>query len=344
MRGMSVARSSPQQIRAKPPTAAAIQRYFLPLVLLITACGVARSSWATALDGFTIDEAYHIAAGATYLRLHDFRINPEHPPLVKLVAGVSAPASILHLSALPQFDGKEQERRYAENAVYTDSDPQVIQHRARIAMFIFNSALLVILAVVLRRLFHPVIALVALGVLLLDPTVAAHLPVVMTDLPLALLGAISISLAALVLRDGRWSDALWLGLSTGLLLATKHSAPLVAVPIAVGCIAYLIYCAAEGWPWTRIATLLTVATLLAVTVLWGLYGFCYTESGTTARHFNRPLELKISDLESSRSRTALTFLSRFHLAPRAYIWGLADTMKHTSLHVAMKRARRRGFR
>jgi hypothetical protein len=194
-------------------------------------------------------------------------------------------------------------------------------------MCAFHSILFVILALLLRRLFNPAIALVTLSILLLDPSIAAHIPVVMTDLPLALFGTISVAIAALVLRYGRWSDALWLGLSCGLLLTTKHSAPLIALPIAVGCVVYLIYCAVKHLPWTRTATLLAVSAILAGTVLWGVYGFRYTESGMAAEQFNRTLELKISDLQNLNSRSALTFLSRFHLAPRPFIWGLADTMR-----------------
>src|SRR5271170_3596949 len=288
--------TAPRTSSAAFSAAGAAQRYFLAFVLLIVACGVARSWWATALDGFTLDEAYHIAAGASYLRFHDFRVNPEHPPLVKLIAGSAAPPSILHLSPPPHLEGKDQEREYAENAVYINSNVQQIQRRARIAMYAFHSILLVILALLLGRLFSPAIALVTLGILLLDPTIAAHMPVVMTDLPLALLGTISVAIAALLLRDGRWFDALWLGLSCGLLLTTKHSAPLIALPIAVGCVLYLIYCAAKHLPWKRTATLLAASAILAGTVLWGIYGFRYTESGMAAQQSNRPLELKISDL------------------------------------------------
>jgi hypothetical protein len=318
--------STPSTLSPAQP-ATATERYFFAFVLLLIACGVARSWWATALDGFTIDEAYHIAAGANYLRFHDFRVNPEHPPLVKLIAGAAASPSILHLSPPPHLEGKEQEREYAETAVYINSDARLIQRRARITMFAFHSILFAILALLLRRLFNPAVALATLGILLLDPTVAAHMPVVMTDLPLALFGVISVALAVLVLREGRWSDSLWLGLSSGLLLVTKHSAVLIALPIIGGCITHLIYHAAKRLPWKRTATLLALSATLAGIVVWGAYGFRYTESGTAAQQFNRPLELKISDLESLHFRTALTFLSRFHLAPRPYIWGLADTLR-----------------
>lgn len=234
-----------------PTPSSAVRRYFLLIVALIIVCGIARSRWATALDGFTFDEAYHIAAGATYLRLHDFRVNPEHPPLVKFVAGLAVPSSVLHLSKFHRFIGKEQEREYAETAVYLDSDPRVIQHRARVAMFAFHALLLLILAVLLKRLFNPGIALAALCLILLYPTVAAHLPVVMTDLPLALLGAISVASATLVLRDGRWPDAIFLGLAAALTLGTKHSALLVILPIVLGSPLYVVYLMALRRPCTR---------------------------------------------------------------------------------------------
>jgi hypothetical protein len=56
------------------------------LLLLIALVGFAifRSYLGTRLDSFTLDEPYHIVAGTSYVRLGDFRLNPEHPPLMKL--------------------------------------------------------------------------------------------------------------------------------------------------------------------------------------------------------------------------------------------------------------------
>jgi hypothetical protein len=36
----------------------------------------------------TFDEVAHLPAGYTYLRWHDYRMNPEHPPLVKKLAAL----------------------------------------------------------------------------------------------------------------------------------------------------------------------------------------------------------------------------------------------------------------
>jgi Dolichyl-phosphate-mannose-protein mannosyltransferase len=299
--------------------------YGLPLVL---ALALGHSLWATSLDGFTIDEPYHIAAGASYVRWGDYRLNPEHPPLVKLIAGISVPPSVLHLAPLRLLQEKEQERQYTQKAVFLDSDSARVHRRARAALLGFNTLLLAVLALVLRRVFGFGIALATLLLLALDPTVSAHMPVVMTDLPMALLGTISLCLAILALRDRIWRDWILLGIATGLLLATKHSAPLIVLPLLLGCLGVFCWQAGHKQFAGRQALGLVAACALSMVVLWSAYRFHYRETpGTTAETFNRPLEAKIGDLHSPLMRHALTIAENLHLVPRAYLWGLADTLR-----------------
>jgi hypothetical protein len=86
-------------------------RLFLALLLLLVGGTIVHSVLATRLDDFTLDEPYHIAAGVSYVQHGDFRLNPEHPPLVKLWVG-----SLLSVtgfrSALRQFHDKPDERRF----------------------------------------------------------------------------------------------------------------------------------------------------------------------------------------------------------------------------------------
>src|SRR5215469_1825367 len=107
---------------------------FTVLLLLVVGGAIIRSAVATRLDGFTIDEAYHIAAGVYYVRLGDFRINPEHPPLVKLWVGSFIAPTGFRASALRRFSDKQDERTFAEEDVYLHNDPDAVQKRARVAM------------------------------------------------------------------------------------------------------------------------------------------------------------------------------------------------------------------
>ena len=103
---------------------------------------IVRSAIATRLDGFTIDEAYHISAGVSYVRYADFRINPEHPPLVKLWVGSLISATGFHLTSIRPFADKADERDFAEQDVYLSNDFNSVQRRARIAMWMLNGVLL----------------------------------------------------------------------------------------------------------------------------------------------------------------------------------------------------------
>jgi hypothetical protein len=303
--------------------------FWIGLALLL-ALALGHSLWATSLDGFTIDEPYHIAAGASYLRWGDFRLNPEHPPLVKLIAGLSAPPSVLHLSPLRVLSEKGQERDYTQKAVFLESDSAQVHRRARSALFTFNVVLLAALTILLRRIFGAGIALAALLLLALDPTVSAHMPVVMTDLPMALLGTISLCLAILALRTRLWLDWILLGIAAGLLLATKHSAPLIVLPLLLGCVTVLAWQgAAQRESISRQYRGLAAACALSVVVLWSAYGFHYheTPSAPNQETFNRPLAAKIGDLHSPLMRHALSAAQTLRLVPRAYLWGLADTLR-----------------
>jgi len=181
-------------------------RLFIFLLLLLLGGAIVRSAIATRLDGFTIDEAYHIAAGVSYVRYADFRINPEHPPLVKLWAGSFMSATGFHLSSIRPFADKADERDFTEQDVYINNDFNSVQRRARMAMWMLNGLLLVALAFAVRRAFGPGVALGTLLFLAIDPTVAAHLPVVMTDLPVSLLYATAVVLAIRAFQDWAWSD------------------------------------------------------------------------------------------------------------------------------------------
>ena len=302
--------------------------YWILLVTLIVGA-VLRSAEATRLDSFTQDEGYHILAGVSYVRRGDFRINPEHPPLVKLWVGSVISVTGFHLSPFREMHDKADERDFAEADVYLHNDPDSVQRRARRAMWTLNALLLAALALALRRTFGPVVALSVLAILAIDPTVAAHLPLVLTDLPISLLTATAVVLAARAFRFWTPSDLILTSLALGLALATKHSAPVLAILLAlVGAVlAWFVPCSRPGdsrrFRFAKLATVL----LGALIILWAFYLFRFTESPTSAEVFNRPLAEKIADLQSPVHRFFLTKFAVAHLLPRAYIWGFADTIR-----------------
>jgi len=308
---------------------AARRSFFLAGVLFLVLSAIFRSAIATRLDGFTVDEAYHIASGVSYWRDATFRVNPEHPPLVKLWVGAIISVTGFRLDPLRQFTDKTDERSFAERNVYLNNDFRSVQRRARIAMWAFNGVLLFLLSFALRRAFGAAVAIGTILFLAIDPTVAAHLPVVMTDLPVALLSAAAVILAIVAFRTWLWTDLVACSVVLGLDLATKHSAPVFLIFITLmGFVAALLAPHSRSVQSRAVRLARVFAVLVgALLVLWGTYFFRFSESRTTQATFNRPLEGKITDVHSPSYRFVLSALRATHVVPRAYVWGFADTIR-----------------
>jgi len=298
------------------------------LAFFLIGLTIVRSAITTRLDSFTLDEPYHIAAGVSYVKYQDFRINPEHPPLVKLWVGAVIAATGFHLDALRQFSDKPEERSFTTGTTLRQNDPDSVQRRARTAMYVLNGLLLLALALALRQTFGDLVALGTRVFLTIDPTVAAHMPVVMTDLPVALSSTTAMVLAARAFQTWKWGHLATCAGALGLALAAKHSAPVVLL----GVILIGAYCAcapdASSLENSRTKKLAKLSALLtgAMLVLWATYFFRYAETPSGTESFNQPLAQKIGDVQSPFYRGVLLLMNKTHVVPRAYLWGFADTI------------------
>lgn len=303
---------------------------FFIILSVLVGCAIARSSVATRHDSFTFDEAYHIGAGAAYVQTGDFRLNPEHPPLVKLWVGAFLSRQGFQLSPYSAHQDKRDEREAVETDVYFKNDPDEVQRRSRVAMFALNGLLLFSFALAARRLFGDIAALAATAFMAIDPTVAAHLPVVMTDLPVALLSATAVLFAATAFRSWRAIDLILAAVFLGLALSAKHSAVVTLAAVALIGFVTATFGSGGANALVRLRRVGALAAIMigAVVVLWSFYLFRFAESPSTNEEtFNRPLAVKISDVKSPVYRAGLNVMARGHLFPRAYTWGMADTIR-----------------
>jgi hypothetical protein len=303
-------------------------RSFLVLAVALIVLGVFRSAWATRLDGFTIDEPWHITAGVAYLRTGEYYLNPEHPPLVKLVAALDAPANVFRLAEPGNLLDKDTERNFVQATMYQRNDADLVQARVRRVIYLFNGLLLLFFAWTVFRVAGQAVALGTLIFLLIDPTIAAHWPVVMTDLPVALLSVTSVLLFVQLLRDWSLINLGLLSLVLGLTLSAKHSGVITFGFVAVVGGAALVwkYRLDRRMALRRLAMFAAVLGC-AVGILWGMYRFHYYESHSGEEKFNRPLKAKIEDVRSPAWRFALTKLTQYRALPRPYVWGFADIIR-----------------
>ncbi len=99
---------------------------FFLILLALLGGAILLSSVATRLESFTFDEAYHIGAGAAYVKTGDFRLNPEHPPLVKLWTGAFV-ADVYQISPYRKLQDKSDEPNHQNHILGYDFIRPILQ-------------------------------------------------------------------------------------------------------------------------------------------------------------------------------------------------------------------------
>ena len=191
---------------------------------------LAAISWKT----LTVDENIHIPAGYYYLVAGDFRINNEHPPLVKMWAAL--PLLLVQPDEpAPSVNAEEdyRERTWGFDQRFWELNRQrfaAVSFWPRVMMVPLTLALGFLIFVFARRLFGATAALISLGLYVLEPTILAHGRIVHTDVPAAL--AYLLVFFSLYQYHGQASfkRALWLGTTAAVALLTKFSM-VVIVPV-----------------------------------------------------------------------------------------------------------------
>ncbi len=234
--------------------AAAVALAALALAHLGLALGIAVSHSAT------FDEVVYPAAGWSYLTTRDYRMNPEHPPLLKLVSGAAWVGLGPDVETVPGWvEGNQW--RFGRAALYDgDRDPHALLLRARAAIAVLSAGLVALTGIVAWRLAGPAAGVAAAALVAFDPLVLAHGALATTDLgAAALYFAAAIALPGAVERGGAGRTALG-GLLVGLALAAKYSAlPLVLLPFALAALV-------RGGARTRLRRAAAVLAVAAVTV------------------------------------------------------------------------------
>jgi 4-amino-4-deoxy-L-arabinose transferase-like glycosyltransferase len=308
---------------------------------VLSVCGVAcflalfvfQYSRMADANSLTWDECNHIYAGYMSWMHKDFGLNPEHPPLVKLLATVPLLSMPLKMPAL-------LDRPYGTEAFLGGkdflfrNDANTMTFRARMAASLITLLLVVIVFLAARELFGTGAGFLALGLVAFDPTLLAHGAVVTTD------SAQSCFLLASVYAFYRYAKApsAWrlvaVGIAAGLALASKHSTVLL-FPVLVALAAVEVVRRpkpehaephlAIGKRTLRAAAALVAVGVIAAGILWAFYGFRYAARGE-GRKLTPSLEASLRRVPSQAQAVVLAEVAKLHLLPESYLFGLSDVL------------------
>jgi 4-amino-4-deoxy-L-arabinose transferase-like glycosyltransferase len=279
-------------------------------------------------ESLTFDEDNHMFAGYMMWKTGDYGLNPEHPPLVKLLATVPL---------LGPFLGKDlwvpklQDRQFKAEAyldgrdwlIRNDGGSQWLIFRMRLAAGLLAIALSLVVFFAAKEWFGTSAALIALLLLVFDPNVLGHSALVTTDIGVSLFFLASVYAFYRYVKQPSMIRLALAGVVTGFLLATKHSGILIA-PMLVLLIVWEIAAAPKETRKRvalRLCGALAAITVISVAVLWAFYGFRYAA---------RPDGMKFPSVAeyaanlSHFDQAGLGWFDKLHLLPQSYLIGLAD--------------------
>lgn len=248
-------------------------------VLLLITFGLAFFSMLG--DSLTFDELAHIPAGYSYLTQFDYRVNPEHPPLVKDLAAL--PLLFLNLN-FPSSDQLWLQQSEApqwwvqfdlgNKFIYgSGNDPRSIIVFSRLPMIFLLLLLGWFLFKWTKELGGNLAGLIALFIFSFSPVFIANGRLVTTDIGAALGAAVSTYYWIKFLQNPKKRNIIFAGLAFGMAMLMKFSLILLVPFFGIITIIYALLSAKNVFK--QLAKYIIFATTAGIIgfifVVWPIY-------------------------------------------------------------------------
>ncbi len=271
------------------------------------------------------DESHHLYDGYNILTTHDYRLNAEVPPLVKIAAAL--PLLPLHPSLPADLGSSHTTNAFVDGRTFVfGNGGDRLLFPARIACMLFTLLTALLIYASGRKLFGTMAGLCALLLFVFDPNALAHGTLISTDMASACFIFATVYGFYRYRLNPNWKWLFITGLLSGLAMSAKFTGILVAPML-------ILLAIAEG---VRERSFSSFGKALAAcigilvcgwVVIWAFYGFRYAPA-PGGLQLSPALGSYLASLPNPKDGVKLALVARFHLLPQAYIWGLANT-KHT---------------
>ncbi len=315
------------------------------VLAILVAAFVALSVGEMVGQSCTFDEGMHLAAGYTYVRTGDFRMNPEHPPLVKILCALPLAALPVTWPQDPALWDSASQWPFAYRLIYESSDPDRILFWSRLAALPWGILLVLSVYAVAAERFGPRPALAAALLASFCPTLLAHAHLVTTDVSVALFFLLAAASFRSLFETGRLRWAVYGGFMVGGALAAKFSGVLIVPALALMALAEAVRRRLAPRPpgpprpailWMRRGATLLLISLIAIGTVWGVYGFQFETSPdgsyTYARDFRQTRESAVAQ--------ALRAARDAQLLPEPYLNGFGSMYEDAQRRTAYAGGRR----
>ncbi len=202
-----------------------LKKYASTIVALILIAFFAVSLYVSSQESTTMDEKAHIPSAYSYVKYNDMRLNPEHPPLIKDLAGFPL------LFFNPQFPVNDPLWTEGINEQWQLGDKFI--HSNNADKITFWSRLPIILIALLlgffifrwtKELAGTAAGIFALILYAFNPNILGHSHYVTTDIGIAAFIFISFYYFIKFIKNPSWKNTLLAGIFLGLAQLAKFSA------------------------------------------------------------------------------------------------------------------------
>ncbi len=198
-------------------------------------------------DSLTFDEVAHIPAGYSYVTQGDYRLNPEHPPLLKVLSGLTL------IPLHPTFDTTKDfwktSNEYGEYDQWKAGKHLLHHAQNNTDWIVFCARSPIIIISILFGLFifywgkkidGIITGLFALILYAFDPNILGHNHFVTTDIGIAIAISCAFYFFLHFLKYPTWKNALYGGLALGIAQITKFSAVMLLPFFSILLITYAL--------------------------------------------------------------------------------------------------------
>jgi hypothetical protein len=300
----------PKQRKARPrarrtdeqPTLRWPERRTTAVVLILfTAVFVGLSVGSYTQKSATWDEPVHVTDGYAALKLRDYRIDPEHPPFLRMWAALPLlavdgirfdPAPI---DSTPPGDWAAHALfPFTHRFMYVDNDADKLLYRARFMIVLLGVVLGVLLFCWAREWLGTRAAIAALAFYTLEPNIAAHASLVTTDAGVACFMFGAVYFLWRTCRRASAGNIAGLTAFFTLAIVSKFSAillwPIVVVLLGIASLRLRML------PVSKACAIVVLLTASAWIGIWAVYGFRYAPSSSATWLF------RFQDLDPLRER------------------------------------------
>ncbi len=188
-------------------------------------------------ESVTIDEVSHIGAGVSYLQKLDLRMNPEHPPLPKMLAALPLIGRRIHADYHDKswevsdkfFQAFLGQWAFGESLLEKWNDPKTTLAWARLPMLLLMLALAGVIYVYAQRLGGNWAGVLCLALYVSTPTFLTFGPLVHTDIAVTLFSLLTLWTFASLWQSPTRRNTVIFALSLAAALLSKFSAPILLV-------------------------------------------------------------------------------------------------------------------